>query len=45
MLDCSTSTCAPTIDFNANLAMDRYGRASVIWISPANEVAFTNVFR
>jgi hypothetical protein len=45
VLDCSTSTCAPTIDFSANLAMDRYGRASVIWISPANEVAFTNAFR
>jgi hypothetical protein len=25
--------------------MDRYGRASVIWISPANDVAFTNAFR
>lgn len=44
-LDCNSTTCQPTIDWDANVALDRYGRAVVIWIAPANDVVRTNSFR
>jgi len=45
VLDCAAASCDATVDFQASLAMDRYGRGAAIWISPENDVLTSNSFR